>query len=47
VVEGVFLNNQNNTAMIKKILMNAIAAIMIIAAGLALGWSFTVGNCQF
>ena len=31
----------------KKILINLAAALMIIAAGLALGWSFTVGNCQF
>jgi len=33
--------------MLKKILMNAAAAAMIIAAGLALGWSFTVGTCDF
>jgi hypothetical protein len=40
-------NNKNNTAMLKKILLNAAAALMLIAAGLALGWSFTVGTCNF
>jgi len=39
--------NQKPTAMIKKILMNLAAALMIILAGLALGWSFSVGTCNF
>jgi hypothetical protein len=33
--------------MLKKILLNAAAVLMLIAAGLALGWSFTVGACNF
>jgi hypothetical protein len=33
--------------MLKKILLNATAVAMLILAGLALGWSFTVGTCNF
>jgi hypothetical protein len=41
------IHNQTVTNMLKKILLNAAAVMMLILAGLALGWSFTVGACNF
>jgi hypothetical protein len=40
-------NNKRRHNMLKKILLNATAVMMLILAGLALGWSFTVGTCNF